>query len=103
MFSERQAGESCGVMKFNVATDLILEVKWEYGKYIADLEQKKAMEGAFKRKKDRGAYNEKKKKNQEDKSLQETIDEDIRLCENSFKAVNGIIAYTNVTLRTLYH
>ena len=45
----------------------------------------------------------KKKKNQEDKSLQETIDEDIRLCENSFKAVNGIIAYTNVTLRALYH
>lgn len=46
---------------------------------------------------------QKKKKNQEDKSLQETIDEDIRLCENSFEAVNGIIAYTNVTLRTLYH
>ena len=41
---------------------------------------------------------QKKKKNQEDKSLQETIDEDIRLCENSFKAVNGIIAYTNVTM-----
>ena len=61
------------------------------------------MEGAFKREKDRGAYNAKKKKNQEDKSLQETIDEDIRLCENSFEAVNGIIAYTNVTLRTLYH
>ena len=62
------------------------------------------MEDAFKREKDRGAYNaKKKKKNQEDKSLQETVDEDIRLCENSFKAVNGIIAYTNVTLRALYH
>ena len=61
------------------------------------------MEGAFKREKDREDKKEKKKKNQEDKSLQETIDEDIRLCENSFKAVNGIIAYTNVTLRTLYH
>ena len=46
---------------------------------------------------------QKKKKNQEEKSQQETKDEDIRLCENSFKAVNGIIAYTNVTLRTLYH
>ena len=46
---------------------------------------------------------QKKKKNQEDKSLQETVDEDIRLCENSFKAVNGIIAYANVTLRALYH
>ena len=64
------------------------------------------MEDAFKREKDRGVYNakkKKKKKNHEDKSLQETIDEDIRLCENSFKAVNGIIAYTNVTLRALYH
>ena len=29
-------------MKFNIATDLVFEVKGVYGTYIADLEQKKA-------------------------------------------------------------
>ena len=37
-----------GVMKFNIKTDLILEVKEAYGKCVADVEEKKAMEDAIK-------------------------------------------------------
>ena len=33
----------CGVMMFNIITDLILAPKRAYGKYIADLEQEKAI------------------------------------------------------------
>ena len=44
-----------GVMKYNITADLILEVKGSYGKYIADLEQKKAveMEAVIKRDKEK--------------------------------------------------
>ena len=49
-----------GAIKFNITTDLILEVKGEYGKYIADLEQKKAMEDAIKPEKERTANYKKK-------------------------------------------
>ena len=36
------------VIKFNSATVLILEVNRVYGKYIANLEEKKAIKGAIK-------------------------------------------------------
>ena len=36
------------VIKFNITTDLILEVKGAFGKCIADLEEKKAMEDTTK-------------------------------------------------------
>ena len=49
-----------GAMKFNIATDLILEVKGAYWKYIADLEQKKAMEDAIKRDKEKMSNGAKK-------------------------------------------
>ena len=42
-----------GVMKFNFTTDVILEVKGADGKYIADLEQKKAIEDTIKREKEK--------------------------------------------------
>ena len=42
-----------GAMKFSITTDLILEVKGAYGKYIADLEQKKAMEDTIKQDKEK--------------------------------------------------
>ena len=41
-----------GVMKFNITTDLILEVNRAYGKHIADLAQKKAIKDAIKQEKE---------------------------------------------------
>ena len=87
----------CSVMKVNITTDLILEVKGAYGKYIADLEQKKAMEDAIKW--DKEKMNNDAKKNQEGKSLQETIDGDIRHCENSIKTADELFADANVTVQ----
>ena len=84
-------------MKVNITTDLILEVKGAYGKYIADLEQKNAMEDAIKR--DKEKMNNNAKNIQEGKSLQETIDGDIRHCENGIKSAEDIIADANVTLQ----
>ena len=37
-----------GVMKFNISTVLILELKGAYGKYITDLEKKKRMKDSIK-------------------------------------------------------
>ena len=87
----------CSVMKVNITTDLILEVKGAYGKYVADLEQKKAMEDAIKW--DKEKMNNDAKKNQEGKSLQETIDGDIRHCENSIKTADELFADANVTVQ----
>lgn len=42
-----------GVMKFNITTDLILEVNRAYGKHIADLAQKKAIKDAIKQEKEK--------------------------------------------------
>ena len=42
-----------GVMKFNITTDLILEVNRAYGKHIADLAQKKAIQDAIKQEKEK--------------------------------------------------
>ena len=87
----------CSVMKVNITTDLILEVKGAYGKYVADSEQKKAMEDAIKW--DKEKMNNDAKKNQEGKSLQETIDGDIRHCENSIKTADELFADANVTVQ----
>ena len=87
----------CSVMKVNITTDLILEVKGAYGKYVADLEQKKAMEDAIKW--DKEKMNNDAKKNQEGKSLQETIDGDVRHCENSIKTADELFADANVTVQ----
>ena len=77
------------VMKVNITTNLILELKGAYGKYIADLEQKNAMEDDIKR--DKEKMNNNAKNIQEGKSLQETIDVDIRHCENGIKSAEDII------------
>ena len=42
-----------GVMKFNITTDLILEVNRAYGEHIADLAQKKAIKDAIKQEKEK--------------------------------------------------
>ena len=86
-----------GVLKFPVTRDLMNQVKGSRGKYIADLEQQKALEEKEKKERENAAAIMEQVQNK--KSKLDEVDSEIRKNELSVKAANDIIDDGNKKLQ----